>query len=152
MCSGWRVSKIPTQIALDELLGRGVFSEKNSRRAARKIPFHVFLEREGVTTLSVDRLDVAPADVAVAIADRVGTRRGASFFGWAVVRARQAGMNGRRVEATPLRGVNPYHADIVLPQAAADDREEQKRHTQELADAARWRDRDKHRSRKPTVL
>ena len=37
------------------------------------------------------------------------------------------------------RGVfSDYHADIVLPDKAADEREEQKQHAQELADAAQW--------------
>ena len=37
-------------------------------------------------------------------------------------------------------------ADIVLPDTAAEDREEQKQHAQELADAATWLDRSAHAS------
>ena len=47
--------------------------------------------------------------------------------------------NGRRVVASPILDQNPYHADIVLPSVVAEDREEQKRHAQELADMSRWR-------------
>lgn len=48
--------------------------------------------------------------------------------------------NGREAVASPIAD-NPHHADIVLPQVAAEDREEQKRHAQDLADASIWRER-----------
>lgn len=96
--------------------------------------------------LSVDRLDVAPPQEAIGIAEQVGNTRSKPFFGWAVVKTQQARMNGRRVVSSPLPGENPYHADILVPDAAADDREEQKQHAQELADAATWLDRSAHAS------
>ena len=67
--------------------------------------------------------------------------RGKTFYGWAVIDAETAASNGRQVTASPQLD-NPYHADIVLPDAAVEDREEQKRHAQELADASIWRNRD----------
>jgi hypothetical protein len=138
--------KIASQVAPSEALGRGVFSGSVARRARRHIRYHVFLERAGEIRLSVDRLDIAPPARAIAIAARVGTGRGGVFYGWAVVSAGRAAMSGRRVIATPLPDDNPYHADIILPDAASSDREEQKRHAQELRDAASWRDRDEHPS------
>ena len=130
---------IPDAVAAGEHIGRGVFSTKHARRAARsRAPLNIFLERPGEVRLSVDRLDVVPRERAIAIANRVGTLRGRTFHGWAVVLTREARLNGRQVEASPLPD-NPGHADIVLPNEATDDREEQKRHAQELADAARWR-------------
>ena len=132
------------EIAPQERLGRGVFSNAAARRAPRRISLNVFLERPTEVALSVDRLDVAPPLEAITIADQVGSARGNPFYGWAVVETRQATMNGRRVVSSPLPGENPYHADIVLPDEAADDREEQKRHAQELADAATWLDRSAH--------
>jgi len=105
------------------------------------VPLHVFLEKEGEARLSVDRLDVAPAAEASEIADRVATARKRTFYGWAVVTSETAAANGRRVLATP-QPENPYHADIVLPDLAAEDREEQKRHAQELADSSVWRERN----------
>ena len=129
-------------IAPGEHLGRGVFSRRDAERARRgKVRLNVFLEREGNPRLSVDRLDVAPAAEAVAVAGRVAAARGKPFCGWAVVTAAAAARNGRQVEATPQLD-NPCHADIVLPRPAVEDREEQKRHAQELADASVWRERD----------
>ena len=93
-----------------------------------------------MTKISVDRLDSAPPDEAVAIADEIAAARSAKFHGWEVITARQAGVNGRQVRAS-ARLHNPYHADIVLPDLAAEDREEQKRHAQELADRSSWRER-----------
>ena len=134
--------KVPENIAPEEELGRGVFSSRNAVRAQRsKVPHYIFLTKSGETNISVDRLSVAPADEAIAIADNVAVARNATFYGWALVTAEQAGSNGRRVIASPLLHGNPYHADIVLPGLAAEDREEQKRHAQELADASRWRSR-----------
>ena len=128
-------------VAPGEDLGRSVFSSRNRNRARRgKTPHHVFLEREGKADISVDRLTCAPEIEMAEIADRVAANRGATFYGWAVVVTEHVRANGRRVVATP-RPDNSYHADIVLPALAAEDREEQKRHAQELADASTWRER-----------
>ena len=131
----------PESVGSNEELGRGIFSSRNARRAARRVPHHVFLERPGETDISVDRLSVAPPDEAVEIADSVGKARNRTFYGWAVVVAEGAAGNGREVVASPILNQNPYHADIVLPRIASEDREEQKRHAQELADVSRWRNR-----------
>jgi hypothetical protein len=104
------------------------------------VPLSVFLERPGQTDLSVDRLGFVSAEQATENGDRVAAACGSTLHGWAVVTAENAGGNGRRVASSPLPD-NPYHADISLPELAAEDREEQKRHAQELADASRWRDR-----------
>ena len=124
-----------------ENLGRSVLSSGQAKRARRsRVPFHLFLEKEGETHLSVDRLDVAPPNEAIQIADRMAATRHRKFYGWAVVVAGDASANGRQVIASPLLE-NPYHADIVLPDAVIEDREEQKRHAKELADASTWRGR-----------
>lgn len=132
---------IPKDVAIDEEIGRGVFSRRTAARARRsRIPLNVFLERQGETNISVNRLSVAPPNKAVAIADNVAAARGADFHGWAVLTADHAARNERKVVATPLLD-NPYHADISLPELAGEDREEQKRHAQELADFSEWRGR-----------
>ena len=82
-----------------------------------------------------------PADMLCREAGNVSLK---IFYGWAVVTTEEASSNQRQVIASPLP-TNPYHADIVLPSLAAEDREEQKRHAQELADASRWRDRPNSR-------
>ena len=125
-------------VAQMRIWARGVFSNNHTRRAARKrVPLNVFLESPGKVELSVDCLDAGPLAELTEIAAEVGARRQRSFYGWAVVRALQAARNGRRAIRTPLPQ-NPFHADIVLPDRAADEREEQKQHAQELADAAHW--------------
>ena len=136
---------LPQSISPNETLGRGIFSSTQARQANRgTMPGHVFLERCGEVTISVDRLDFAkPEDMAtlgdeVAVGRSVGSVR--TFYGWAVIAAEDAGSNGRRVVATPQPG-NLYHADIILPDSAAEDRDEQTWHAQELADASRWRKR-----------
>lgn len=124
-------------IAPWEDLGRGVSSRRNARRAERsRIGFHEFLPPRGVTEISVDRLSVGSLKEATAIADA----RNPAFYGWAVVIAENAERNGREAVASPLEG-NPRHADIVLPASAANDRDEQRRHAQELRDLATWRPR-----------
>ena len=128
-------------VAPGEDLGRGVFSSRNRDRARRgKTPHHVFLEREGRVEISVDRLSCAPGIEVAEIADRVAANRDATFYGWAVVIEEHARASGRRAIATP-QSENPHHADIVLPAPAAEDREEQKRHAQELSDASTWKER-----------
>ena len=133
--------RVPEEIEPQEDLGRGVFSSRHAERAERsRVPHHTFLERPGIAGISVDRLSVAPTHEVVAVAEDVAVARQATFYGWALVAADQAGRNGRRVIASPLCS-NPYHADIVLPDPTVEDREEQKRHAQELADASQWRAR-----------
>ena len=132
---------VKDDIASGENLGRNVLSSGQAKRASRsRVPVHLFLEKEGETRLSVDRLDDAPPGEAVEIADRMAAARLRRFYGWAVVVVEDASANGRRVIASPLLD-NPYHADIILPDSTIEDREEQKRHAQELADASAWRGR-----------
>ena len=135
------MAEIFERIRPQEELGRGVFSSRNAKRAKRsRVPAYVFLEKLGEPKISVDRLSVAPLEEVVEIAERVAGARDASFYGWAIVAAKRIRENSREVVATPLPD-NPYHADILLPEGAAEDREEQQRHAQELADASRWQDR-----------
>ena len=132
-------AEVPKDIALDEELGRGVASSRDAPRGQRtRVSLYAFLPRAGETKISVDRLSAAPSDEALAIAEARDATRGRTFYGWAVVPAEAAGDNGRWVDASPMPG-NPYHADIILPQSIAHDRDAQKRHAQELADSSSWR-------------
>lgn len=120
-----------------EELGRGVFSSGAARRSRRSVPHSVFLESVGNPVISVDRLSVAPPAEALDHARIVASRRGRSFYGWAVVVAEQAAASGRRVSATPQPD-NPFHADIRLPDSTQEDRDNKIQHARELADASRW--------------
>ena len=132
---------VPIDISDQEKLARGIFSESIAKRAHRKIPKTVFLEKRGEKNLSVDRIDVASSiDILVEISDKIAKNRQRPFCGWAVIIAENASDNGREVLSTPLQD-NPYHADIILPDAAVIEREEQKTHAQQLADKATWRER-----------
>ena len=133
--------KLPDNIASEESLGRGVFSSRDSKRASRRrVPYRVFLERDGVIKISVDRLDFEPPNKMAVVADKVAAARRRTFYGWAVLAAKQACEEERRLIADPQLD-NPYHANIVLPDFAGEDREEQVRHAQQLADNSRWRER-----------
>ena len=134
--------EIPANVASQEELGRMISSSKSAARARRsRLPFTEFLPPPGRIDISVDRLSIAPADEAFANADGSADARGRTFYGWAVVTAESACGNKRRVVASPIPDTNPYHADIILPEHVTGDREEQKRHAQELADLSRWHDR-----------
>ena len=136
------MTTVPRQIGPEEELGRRVFSNRHARRAQRSsVPHHVFLAEAGKRLISVDRLSVAPTAEAVALAETAAADRGRTFYGWASLAAAAAPCNGRCIAASPIPARNPFHADIVLPDAAAKDREEQTRHAQELADTSRWRPR-----------
>ena len=135
---------IPEGVNPSEELGRGVSSSRIARRARRpnfQVPSNVFLPPRGERNISVDRLSIAPHSEAVEIADSRDAARGRTFYGWALTAASTIADNGRSIVASPVQGVNPYHADIVLPENVVHDREEQKRHAQELADASYWNDR-----------
>ena len=128
---------VPNQIAPEEELGRGISSRSGARRAERSnIRYHEFLPRIGVAEISVDRLSAGSLKESTAIADA----RNPKFYGWAVIIANDAERSGRRVAASPLE-INPRHADIILPASAVHDRDEQRRHAQELRDLSAWRPR-----------
>lgn len=128
-------------IAPDEELGHSVFYTQDAKRARRgRTPKSVFLIQEGKTKISVDRLTGASEDEAVSLAEARAAARGRKFHGWAVVTAENAATRGRRIEATPQLD-NPYHADIILPDAVTENRKKQMRHAQQLADASIWRER-----------
>lgn len=119
------------------------FRGSNFRPASpQPIRFRAFLERRGTREISVDRLTYTPPQQAVEIADAMASGRGLSFYGWALLTASDASGNGRQVIADPLPdGTNPFHANIVLPEAAVDDLDEQKHHAQQLAAVSYWRER-----------
>ena len=133
----------PEEVRDEEDLGRGIFSSRHAKRSQRSgVPFNIFLERQGVGEISVDRLSHAPESEAVLIAEKVGRSRSQRFFGWAIVSAIQARLNDRKVVSSPLPDFdNPYHADILLPRDAVEDRDEQTRHAKLLADASRWKEK-----------
>ena len=109
------------------------------------MPRRAFLERWGKVEISVDRLDFAEPEEMAVLGDSVAASRSSvdrkvTFYGWLVIAAEYAGSSERQVIYTPQPD-NPYHTDIILPDSAAEDRDEQTRHAQELADASRWRER-----------
>ncbi len=126
----------------DETLGRGVFSSKQARQAKNTVPRRVFLGQAGEMNISVDRLDFAELGEMAVLGDRVAVGRGVDrkFYGWAIIAVKNAESNGRQVVYTPQPD-NPYHTDIILPDSTAENRDEQVRHAQELADASRWCER-----------
>ena len=132
---------IPTKMVAWEELGRGVYSSRYARRCRQnRIPVKVFLERLGTVKVSVDRLTIAPISEVIDIAKVRAADRDGTFHGWAIATVEAVSSNNRTVVASPIADVNPYHADIVLPSYVADDREEQTRHAQELADLSHWRE------------
>ena len=130
-------------LAPHELIGRRISSSREARRASRnQTRMGVFDPGEGKTVISVDRISVAPISEITEIAKKPDTARGRTFYGWATISAAAASTNNRRVIASPIPKINPYHADIELPTAAADDEYQRKvrlqQHFQQLADASSW--------------
>ena len=101
----------------------------------------VFLEREQAESISVDRMDHAPIDELAGWSREQARNREPprQFYGWAVLKVRDAAMNGRTVEATPTPQ-NRCHADIFLNVTGEERRRRQKDHAFELADKSWWRE------------
>lgn len=136
-----------------DILGRSIFSKTRAKRAAKRgVDHHAFLEAEGVTTISVDRLDHASDETMAAISDDVALERSErsgrrqSFYGWATVTVQEASERRRLVHYTPKRG-NIYHADIDLNTPVSPEfRDAQKEHANELAAKSKWRPRPEDKS------
>jgi hypothetical protein len=130
--------ELPAEIDDCETLGRCVFDGK-VHKAAQKGNFHprVFIERDGIRDLSVDRLSFGGLEEIATYQDR---QRGRPCHGWAAVSAAVALQMNRQVKPDPVVPQNPYHALIVLP--SADTPEEfvarQREHGVDLAMAAHW--------------
>ena len=132
---------VPETIAEWENLGRGIYSRSTAKRASRnRTPYNVFLPPSGGMSISVDRLSVAPLEEVITIAKQRAANREGEFRGWATVTANAACKEGRTVVASPIEGENPYHSDIVLPAAVANDRKMQKHHALALASRSSWRE------------
>ena len=129
------------ELDANENLGRAVFSRRRRDRARKvgRIPMDVFLEREQAASISVDRMDHAPIDELAEWSREQARNRGPSrqFYGWAVLKVRDAAMSGRTVEATPTPQ-NRCHADIFLNVTGEERRRQQKDHAVELAHKSEW--------------
>ncbi len=128
-----------------ESIGRGVFSGNLAKKAKRKKPVpNAFLEHITVERISVDRLDLAPLSVFIETGNKTARNRSngnRSFYGWAVLKVKDAESENRKVESTPVEN-NPCHADICLLNLPDDDtrRHVQIDHAVELAACAEWWD------------
>jgi hypothetical protein len=128
---------LPIQVAAQETLGRGIFDSRKAAQAGRgKIPPRAFRERIGIRELSVDRLAFGHHGEIAQIHDT--ERSGQQFYGWAKITVNDASGSGRKVIASPT-GLNPYHAEIILPEMVdVDADEEQNQHALSLAMRAVW--------------
>ena len=137
-----------TQAPLAELdanedLGRSAFDRRSRNRALRGVIDHrVFLESEQAESISVDRMAHAMIDELAAWSRERARSRGPSrqFYGWAVLKVRDAARDGRTVKATPTPQ-NRCHADIFLNVTATGEerKHQQKEHALQLAEHSRWR-------------
>ena len=138
-------SNLPSGLGLVgdwEELGRGVFSRSHKRRASNTgVPLEVFLEKGQVKDISVDRLTLAPVEVAVANSSKAGAQRDPprNFYGWAVVSTERVRQAGCTVKDSPLC-CNDYHADIVLPDGAIESADAQRQYATTLAGMSKWKD------------
>lgn len=115
-------------------------SSSQARRARNsRAPINVYLESEGTTELSVDRLSLGQVDRLVVIADAGASARRRRFYGWMATSALEARLHERSVVASPT-DENPYHADIVLPDSV-ETIDDQRHHAQLLRDLAEWKAR-----------
>ena len=132
----------PTELDANEDLGRSVFTRR-SRNREGVINYRIFLESEQAESISVDRMGHAPIEELAAWSRERARKRGADrhFYGWAVLKVRDAEQNGRTVAATPKQQ-SRCHADISLNVTAIGEerKHQQEAHALQLASHSRWRD------------
>lgn len=131
------MSLLPKIVDDKEELGRGIFDSRRAKKAASGIILpNIFKERDGVREISVDRLSFGHHAQISKVHDT--ERFNQTFYGWAVLAAKEAAEQGRSVVASPVQD-NPYHAEIVLPDAGRDDPvDDQNAHALSLAMRAKW--------------
>jgi hypothetical protein len=128
-----------------EELGRRIFSSSTAKKAAKnRVPLHLFLEDLGVKELSVDRTTAAEPDgIAEVVADAQKAAKNRpsppnTFCGWAVVSAEAVRNTGCLVNDSPLCK-NRYHADVILPDTAMENKDAQRGYATTLAGISRWK-------------
>ena len=130
------------ELDANEDLGRAAFTRRSRNRGLRGIiDYRDFLESEQAESISVDRMGHAPIDELAAWSRERARNRGTDrrFYGWAVLKVRDANKDGRTVEATP-KLQNRYHADIFLNITATGEerKHQQEEHANQLAAHSRW--------------
>ena len=135
---------LPTELDTNEDLGRAAFDRRSRNRALKGVINHrVFLESEQAESISVDRMDHAPIDELAAWSRERARNRGTDrrFYGWAVLKVRDAEKDGRNVAATPTPQ-NRCHADIFLNVTATGEerKHQQEEHALQLAEHSWWRE------------
>ena len=135
---------LPAELSTNEDLGRAAFDRRSRNRALKGVINHrVFLESEPAESISVDRMDHAPIEELAAWSRERARNRGTDrrFYGWAVLKVRDAKKDGRTVEATRTPQ-NRCHADIFLNVTATGEerKDQQEEHALQLAAHSRWQD------------
>ncbi|MYA00902.1 MAG: hypothetical protein F4Y35_03875 [Chloroflexi bacterium] len=103
-----------------------------------------FLERRGERKTSFDRVSAAERSEMVEIArTRSQHVNEVELLGWVVVEAGEVEGYGRDFVKSSVDG-NPFHADMIVEQNCADERECQKGHAQLLADNSSWLEADSY--------
>ena len=135
---------LPAELSTNEDLGRAAFDRRSRNRALKGVINHrVFLESEPAESISVDRMDHAPIEELAAWSRERARNRGTDrrFYGWAVLKVRDAEKDGRNVVATPTPQ-NRRHADIFLNITATGEerKHQQEEHAFKLAEHSWWRE------------
>ncbi len=137
---------MPTEyIENDELLGRGVFSERRAKLAEKgKLTFDRFKEKHPSIPISVDRFGFCSDKDLTNIQDKAAKLRKGNngktqfFYGWFQMKAENIRKKGREVKPDKTED-NPYHAEISLPENIKNN--EWIKHAKELASYSKWRSR-----------
>ena len=139
------IEVLPVEIDGPEKLAHCVLSSSDVRGNGNIKPnaFSLPKSRENpdvrVREISVDRFDYLNMEEAILLGENRAKQRGEGrqLHGWAIISARDARGDGRRVISSPLDG-NLAHGDIWLPELAATDEEERKFHQTALAELSRF--------------
>lgn len=115
--------KVPhSPIEKADKLGREEWSESAAKKSYRRYlvegmaraPVARFKPPKNSSEISVNRMDLAPAETMAELGKRNAESNGKSFWGWYILTAGDVEGVGCSVSASPLED-NPHHADIIIP-------------------------------------
>ena len=116
-------------------VGRAIFQSNHWKSICRGVAsVAIFRDEKSPVEISVFILSRVSDRKLTQIADSIAVQRGSNrkFYGWAELSVANASIDAREVHATPAPE-NKWHADIVLPIAAKDDKKVRERHVNQLA-------------------
>ena len=113
-----------------------ILQRRLKEKQAHPCPAQIFKAKLGETGISVDRLDLAPAEEIADIAEKIAREDNRFFYGWGVVVYHFLLENFKACKSPDA--INKYHADLYFIDPDSEEKDLRANFASILADQATW--------------